>query len=88
MNNDEPTRLEQTTMDYWVVSRAVRDPDAPGLECGDALGMLNSSDRLRPEEWRLADLMHVIRYDIIEGNTKWREQLQVVNSVSTLPTME
>ncbi len=83
---NEPTRLTLITMDYWRVSRAVRDPKAPALECGDALNMLNSSDRLRPEEWRLMDLMHVIRYDIIEGNTKWREQLRVVNSVSILPT--
>ncbi len=80
-------RLEQITADYWNVSITLRHPDAPGaLTTADALGALNSSDRLRPEEWRLQDLMHVIRYDIIEGNTKWREQLRVVNSVSTLPT--
>ena len=86
MSDHKPTRLEQTTMDYWMVSSAVRAPDAPGLSCTDALSMLNSSDRLRPEEWRLTELMHVIRYDIIEGNTKWREQLRVANSVSILPT--
>ena len=80
-------RLEQITMDYWSVSSTLRHPHAPEeLTTADALSALNSSDRLRPEEWRLMDLMYVIRYDIIEGNTKWRAQLRVVNSVSTLPT--
>lgn len=84
-----PGRLEQITTDYWRVSSALRSPrGAKGLTTEDALGTLNSSDRLRPEEWRLMDLMHIIRFDIIEGNTKWREQRRVVNSVSTLPTME
>ena len=81
-------RLEQITEDYWKVSGAVRSPTAPDMSTEDALDLLNSDVRLRPEEWRLRDLMHVIRFDIIEGNTKWREQRRVVNSVSTLPTME
>ena len=81
------SRLEQITSDYWLVSRILRDPDAPDdITTEQAIKTLNSSDRLRPEEWRLADLMHVLRYDIIEGNTQWREQRQVANSVSTLPT--
>ncbi len=80
-------RLEQITSDYWLVSRIVRDPDAPDdITTEKALNALRSADRLRPEEWRLRELMHVITYDIIEGNTKWREQRQVANSVSTLPT--
>ena len=79
-------RLEQITTDYWNVSYALRHPDAPPLAVGDALTTLNSSDRLRPEEWRLTDLMHVIRFDLIEGNTKWREQRQEVNSPSIPPT--
>ncbi len=82
-------RLEQITSDYWLVSRALRAPEAPDtLTTEKALKALNSSDRLRPEEWRLNDLMHIIRYDIIEGNTKWREQRRVVNSVSILHTKE
>lgn len=79
-------RLEKITVDYWGVSYALRHPDAPDITVGDALTQINSSDRLRPEEWRLADLIHVLRFDLIEGNTKWREQPQVANSTSTLPT--
>ncbi len=71
MNKDK-RRLEQITTDYWQVGYAVRHPDAPEMTVGDALTQLNSSDRLRPEEWRLTDLMHIIRFDLIEGNTKWR----------------
>lgn len=79
-------RLEQIVEDYWSVSTALRAPDAPDMTTETALHTLNSSDHLRLEEWRLMDLMHVIRFDIIEGNTKWREQRRVVNSVSILPT--
>lgn len=80
-------RLEQITIDYWEVSNALRhDKPHKELSVGDALTQINSSDRLRPEEWRLADLIHVLRFDLIEGNTKWREQPQVANSTSTLPT--
>ena len=82
-------RLEEITANYWEVSKFLRDPDAPGnISAGDALKALGSSDHLRPTEWRLMELMHVITYDIIEGNTKWREheQQQAASSVSTLPT--
>jgi len=82
-------RLEQITCNYWLVSRTLRDPGAPDtITTEQALKALSSSDRLRPEEWRLTDLMHVIRFDIIEGNTTWREQRRVVNSVLILPTRE
>jgi hypothetical protein len=80
-------RLEQITADYWEVSRFLRDPDAPGdITAEKAFKTLSSSDRLRPTEWRLRELVHVITYDIIEGNTEWREQRRVINSVSILPT--
>ncbi len=79
-------RLEHITIDYWDVSYALRHPDAGDMKVGDALTQINSSDRLRPEEWRLIDLMHVLRFDLIEGNTKWREQPQEANSRSTPPT--
>ncbi len=75
--------LRQITEDYWGVSQALRSPDAPPMTTECALKTLNSSDTLRPEDWRLKDLMHVIRYDIIEGDTKWREDQQAVDSPST-----
>jgi len=80
--------LLQITQDYWRVSWALRSPDGDGLTLttGRALLILNSSDRLRPEDWRLKDLMHVIRYDIIEGSTEWRDEQQATNSPSTPPT--
>ncbi len=80
-------RLEQTTADYWEVSKFLRDPDAPGnISHSEAFRILDSADYLRPEEWRLRELMHVITYDIIEGNTKWREQQRAVGSVLILHT--
>lgn len=80
-------RLEKITTDYWDVSNALRHPEpAIDMAVGDALRQIISSDRLRPDEWRLTDLVHVLRFDLIEGNTKWREQPQVANSTSTPPT--
>jgi hypothetical protein len=81
-------RLEQITSDYWDVSTALKHPDAPGMSAEDAFKKLNSSDRLRPEEWRLSENMHIVRYDIIEGNDEWREKQQVHGSVLTLPTIK
>lgn len=75
-------RIEQATMDYWDVGHALRHPGAPPITTEKALKKLNSSDRLLPiaEENKLSSLMHTIRYDIIEGNSSWREQARVVNS--------
>ena len=81
-------RYEQIATDYWAVSNSLRDPDSPAITCQDALGLIGSSDRLRPDEHRLRELMHVIRYDIIEGNTEWREKQQAVGSLLTLPTKD
>lgn len=81
-------RLEQSTYDYWLVSREVRAPDEgveDGITTEFALKILNSADCLRPEHWRLKEHMHVLRYDIIEGNTKWRTRKRIVGSISTLP---
>jgi hypothetical protein len=73
-------RLERIVAAYWEVGTALRSPSAPPLACGDALKQLNTSDRLRPEEWKLAEQMHILRYDIIEGNNEWREKRKVQNS--------
>ncbi len=78
--------LIRITKDYWAVSHALKAPDGGALTTGDALKLLNSSDKLRPTDWRLRDLMHTIRYDIIEGHSEWREKRRVVGSVSILPT--
>jgi len=81
-------RLEEITADYWEVSKFLRDPDVPGnMTTEESFKLLSSSDRLRPTEWRLMDLMHVITFDIIEGNTEWRpEKQRAIGSVSILPT--
>ncbi len=79
-------RYEQIASDYWAASNSLRDPVSPAISCKEALDLIGSSDRLRPEEWRLSELMHVIRYDIIEGNTGWREKQRAVGSVLILPT--
>jgi len=80
--------LEAITQDYWAVSSAVKHPAAPVMTTSDALRKLNSSDRLRPTDWRLSALMHTIKFDIIEGHSEWRERRQVAGSVSTLPTKD
>jgi len=79
-------RVERITRAYWDVSHARNHPDGKGLTVQDALGQLNASDRLRPEEWRLKELTHTLRFDIIEGNDKWREKQQGTGSVLTLRT--
>lgn len=78
-------RLELITENYWLVSQSLRDPDSAALTCEKALHTINSSDRLRPEDWRLNELMHTLRFDIIEGNTEWRGNQRVVGSASILP---
>lgn len=76
--------LERVTKDYWEVSHALNHPNGASMGCGDALRQLRSAETLRPEEWRLRELTHTIRYDIIEGNRKWREEQRVVGSASIL----
>ncbi len=78
-------RLEEITEAYWAVGTALRVEDAPAMECGDAFKLLLTGDRLRPEEWRLRELIHTIRFDIVEGNTEWRENQQEQRSASILP---
>ena len=77
-------RLEEVISAYWNVGVALRHPDAPALACGDTLSLLNQADRLVPiaEEARLAEEMHTLTYDIIEGSTEWRknEKRKVINS--------
>ena len=78
--------LESITLDYWCVRSAVYHPSAPNMTTSDALRRLNSSDRLRPTDWRLSALMHDVRFDIIEGHSEWREKQRVAGSISILPT--
>ncbi len=80
--------LEHITQDYWRVSHGLKSPNAPVLTVEKALGALNSSDMLRPTDWRLNELMHTIRFDIIEGNSEWREEQRVAGSLLTLPTRD
>jgi len=67
-------RLEEIISAYWAVGIALRHPDAPSMACGDALSLLNQADRLVPiaEESKLAEEMHTLTYDIIEGSDEWR----------------
>lgn len=77
-------RLEQITEDYWAVSHSLRDPHSHALTYEEALGRIGSSDLLRPDEWRLRELTHTLRYDLIEGSTKWRDNQRVRASASIL----
>ena len=75
--------LEGITKDYWGISHALRSPHtARVVSAQDAFKALKSADYLRPDQdWRLIDLMHVIRFDIIEANTEWRETIKVYGNV-------
>lgn len=75
-------RLEEIACAYWEVGTALRHPNAPALSTEKALKVLNQMDRLRPDgsEQKLAERMHTLKYDIIEGNTQWRASHKVQNS--------
>lgn len=73
-------RLEEIAAAYWQVGTALRHPAAPAITVEEALTALRIRDKCRPEEWRLAANMHEITFDIIEGNTKWREKRKVQDS--------
>ncbi len=77
--------LEAITLNYWKVSSAVNHPTAPSMSCEKAFKLLALSDKLRPTDWRLSKLMHDIRFDIVEGNSEWREKQRATGSVSILP---
>ncbi len=73
--NDMYIPLEEITRGYWVVSYEVRHPDSGGkLNAHDAFQLLNTSQCLRQEAWRLQELMHIIRFDIIEGNSALQQK--------------
>ena len=82
-------RLEQIVNHYWRVSYELRSPR--GAKCHevitteDAISSVNEMDKLRPEDWRLREHMHVLMYDLIEGNSEWRDKRKETSSVSTLP---
>ncbi len=73
-------RLEEIVAAYWEVGTALRHPEGSAVSTERALSRLNTSDRLRPTEHKLAESMHILRYDIIEGNDEWRGKLKVQNS--------
>jgi len=79
--------LRSITRDYWDVSHILRCPHSTcTVTTEQAFRRLSSADRLRPGDWRLSELMHTIRFDIIEGHTEWREKQQEPGLVLTLPT--
>ena len=80
--------LEGITLAFWEVRTAVHHPTAPPMSAEQALKKLGLSDYLRPTDHRLSAYMHEVRFDIIEGNSEWRERQQVAGSVSTLHTTD
>lgn len=78
--------LEEITQAYWRVRMAVHHPDYPDMTTEEAFALLRTSDLLRPTDWRLSAAMHEISFDIVEGNTEWREQRKAAGSISILPT--
>lgn len=78
--------LEIVTKHYWDVSHVLRCPNTEKMFTAEqAFRKLNKSDYLHPDtDWRLVDLMHVLKYDIIEGNTQWRGNPQETDSALIL----
>lgn len=73
-DNQTHTRRELATQTYWDVSYQVRHINSKRtLTCGKAITMTLEGELLPPEEWRLKNLLHVLKYDIIEGRTEWRK---------------
>ncbi len=77
-------RLEGITQAYWHVSSSLRAPDSQTMSCEQALALLNEGDRLRIEEWRLRELIHTARFDIIENSTSWRNPQKSVGTILSL----
>ena len=78
------TLLELITQDYWHVSTALKHPDAPPMSVSQANQSLREAYRLPPGRWRLLELMHVLKYDIIEAHTDWRSKPHYENSIILL----
>ena len=76
------TRLQLITLHYWEVSKAINVVGQPIITMEQAFKKLNHMDRLLPTEWRLIDLMHILKYDLIEGNTEWRAKKEETSSAS------
>ncbi len=70
------TRRQAVTENYFIVSSAVSHPNAPSMTTGDALDMAAEGDELAPEDWRLKEHMHTLKFDIIEGHSEWRDKMQ------------
>jgi len=80
-------KLEDITQAYWRVASSYRIPTAPAQTVRQALETIHAADFLRPTDWRLAELMHTIKYDIIQGDNSWRsEEKRMVGSISILHT--
>jgi len=80
-------RLEEIVTAYWAVGTALRHPDAKEMSTSQAIKLLNQGDRLNlvAEEAVLSGMMHTMKYDIIEGNTEWREKVEARGSALILP---
>jgi hypothetical protein len=80
-------RLESIALAYWEVGTALRHPKpTTRMSTEEAFEKLRTKDLVRPTEWRLAENIHVLTFDIIEGHTGWREKREAHGSISTLPT--
>ncbi len=66
--------LLRMTQDYWVVSNALRLPgSAENVTTEYAMGTLGWNTAHLSEERKLAWVTHELKFDIIEGSTRWRD---------------
>ena len=67
--------IEDITADVLRVSRALRSsaPQTEIITVEEALAILYSAEQNLDPNRAIAKLAHELKFDIVEGNTKWRK---------------
>ena len=67
-------KIEKITADVLRISRALRSvaPQTEIITVEEALAVLADAEKHLNPERPLAGLVHILKFDIIEGNTRWR----------------
>ena len=81
MTRTRLTTLEKVTQGYWNISLCLNAPTYMHpftITTEQALKICNQADKLAITWWRLRALLHDLKYDIIEGDTSWRQDPQTL----------
>lgn len=68
-------KIERITADVLRVSRHLRSvaPQTTIMTVEEALAILYDAEQNLDPERKIAKLAHELKFDIVEGNTKWRK---------------